>query len=160
MKRSTGSAGEVRRGEITGRPPTTFVISRKMTLLHRRNAARRRVRVQVLVTALLLASACLAPPVLAAGGGHSHHSGTTSSHTHIKAAPGVHRDSHGKIARSPQALQQFKKAHPCPATGKTYGACPGYVVDHVIPLKRGGADAPGNMQWQTKAAAKEKDRWE
>jgi len=34
------------------------------------------------------------------------------------------------------------------------------VVDHVKPLKRGGADAPSNMQWQTKEAAKEKDRRE
>jgi len=57
-------------------------------------------------------------------------------------------------------LQQFKKANPCPATGKTYGSCRGYVVDHVMPLKRGGADAPSNMQWQTKADAKAKDRWE
>jgi len=30
----------------------------------------------------------------------------------------------------------------------------------VTPLKRGGADSPGNMQWQTREAAKEKDRWE
>ena len=36
----------------------------------------------------------------------------------------------------------------------------GYVIDHIVPLKRGGADAPGNMQWQTKDAAKAKDRWE
>jgi len=48
----------------------------------------------------------------------------------------------------------------CPATGKTYGACPGYVVDHVIALKRGGADSASNMQWQTTRAAREKDKWE
>jgi hypothetical protein len=36
-------------------------------------------------------------------------------------------------------------------TGYPHGR-PGYVVDHVIPLKRGGADAPWNMQWQTIAA--------
>ena len=40
------------------------------------------------------------------------------------------------------------------------GACPGYVVDHVVPLKRGGADAPENMQWQTTAEAKAKDKVE
>jgi hypothetical protein len=34
------------------------------------------------------------------------------------------------------------------------------VVDHVVPLKRGGADRPENMQWQTKADAKAKDKWE
>jgi hypothetical protein len=50
------------------------------------------------------------------------------------------------------------KAHPCPSTGKTRGACPGYVVDHVTPLCAGGADRPWNMQWQTVSAAKIKDR--
>jgi hypothetical protein len=34
------------------------------------------------------------------------------------------------------------------------------VIDRVVPLKRGGPDAPGNMQWQTKAAAKAKDKVE
>jgi hypothetical protein len=34
------------------------------------------------------------------------------------------------------------------------------VVDHVKPLACGGADAPGDMQWQTVAAAKAKDKWE
>jgi hypothetical protein len=34
------------------------------------------------------------------------------------------------------------------------------VIDHVVPLKRGGPDAPSNMQWQTKAEAKAKDRVE
>jgi hypothetical protein len=34
------------------------------------------------------------------------------------------------------------------------------VVDHITPLKRGGADSPGNMQWQTKAEAKAKDKIE
>ena len=29
------------------------------------------------------------------------------------------------------------------------GACPGFVVDHIQPLKRGGMDAPENMQWQS-----------
>jgi hypothetical protein len=58
------------------------------------------------------------------------------------------------------AKYDFQKSHPCPATGKTSGACKGYVIDHVVPLKRGGADAPSNMQWQTTAAAKAKDRIE
>jgi hypothetical protein len=30
------------------------------------------------------------------------------------------------------------------------------VVDHIAPLKRGGADTPSDMQWQTKAKAKDK----
>ncbi len=47
-----------------------------------------------------------------------------------------------------------------PLHGKTSGACPGYVGDHVVPLKRGGADRPSNMQWQGTAEAKAKDKWE
>jgi hypothetical protein len=34
------------------------------------------------------------------------------------------------------------------------------VIDHVTPLKRGGADARSNTQWQTVSKAKKKDRWE
>jgi uncharacterized protein DUF3761 len=33
---------------------------------------------------------------------------------------------------------------------------PGYVVDHIVPLACGGADAAINMQWQTIAKAKDK----
>ena len=86
--------------------------------------------------------------------------GAASTGTHARAIPEIQRDAHGRIARDPRQLNAFKKQSPCPATGKTYGPCSGYVIDHVVPLKRGGADAPINMQWQTKAAAKEKDRWE
>ena len=57
-------------------------------------------------------------------------------------------------------LAAFQKAHPCPANGKTRGKCPGYVVDHVRPICGGGKDHPANMQWQTREAAKIKDREE
>jgi hypothetical protein len=75
-------------------------------------------------------------------------------------AQGVPRDRCGRIKRSAAAGAHFKKNHPCPSTGKTWGRCPGYIVDHIKPLKRGGSDAPSNMQWQTQAAAKAKDKWE
>ena len=70
------------------------------------------------------------------------------------------RDSNGRIARRSSARAAFQASHPCPSTGKTSGACPGYVVDHVVPLKRRGPDQPSNMQWQTEAEAKQKDRVE
>lgn len=50
--------------------------------------------------------------------------------------------------------------NPCPATGLPTGACPGYQVDHVIPLACHGPDEMGNMQWQAIADAKAKDRVE
>src|SRR4051812_8828732 len=62
--------------------------------------------------------------------------------------------------RDPTQRAAFVKVHPCPATGKVRGACPGYVVDHIKPLCAGGADHPKNMQWQTIADAKVKDREE
>jgi len=62
--------------------------------------------------------------------------------------------------RSAAAKAAFRRDHPCPATGRVIGACPGFVIDHVIALKRGGPDDPANMQWQTVAAARAKDRVE
>ena len=44
-------------------------------------------------------------------------------------------------------------------TGYPHGR-PGYVVDHIKPLAKGGADSPSNMQWQSIAEAKAKDKWE
>lgn len=70
------------------------------------------------------------------------------------------RDARGRIKRSAVARAQFMRMHPCPATGRHRGPCPGYVIDHIVALKRGGADRPGNMQWQTVQEAKEKDRYE
>jgi len=70
------------------------------------------------------------------------------------------RDSHGHIKRSLEAKKAFKKMQPCPSTAKSFGPCPGYIIDHIIPLKRSGLDDPSNMQWQTIEESKEKDKWE
>lgn len=66
----------------------------------------------------------------------------------------VRRDKHGKIKRSESARRTFMKQ-----TGYPHGR-PGYVIDHIKPLKKGGCDCPSNMQWQTKEAARAKDKWE
>ncbi len=55
------------------------------------------------------------------------------------------------------ARDAFKTASPCPATGRSRGRCPGYVIDHVQALKHGGRDNASNMQWQTLEAARAKD---
>ena len=62
--------------------------------------------------------------------------------------------------RSAATTRAFQLTHPCPATGATHGRCPGYIRDHIVPLACGGADLPANMQWQTVADARAKDRWE
>ena len=136
--------------------------------------------------AAVLLAAVTHPAALAAqrhGGGHrssSHsygHARARSSRTyHPRAAPAHHpratrayhatksprakpyarsgTSSHGKIKRSSSARHDFMRQ-----TGYPHGR-KGYVIDHVVPLACGGADAPSNMQWQTTADAKAKDRVE
>jgi hypothetical protein len=65
-----------------------------------------------------------------------------------------------ETVRDRKQVYAFRSTHPCPATGLAHGLCPGYVVDHIKPLACKGADRPFNMQWQTVAAGKAKDRWE
>jgi hypothetical protein len=111
------------------------------------------------------------------GGGHSSSSHSTGSHSSrsyssksysprassnkssyrqhtSRASYGVQRDSKGKIKRSSASKHDFMKQSGYP-NGR-----PGYVIDHIVPLKRGGSDTPSNMQWQTKAEGKAKDKWE
>lgn len=77
------------------------------------------------------------------------------------ASPPCRADGHNQH-RSQQAKHIFMRANPCPGgpdKGKT-NRCRGYVIDHICPLACCGADSAWNMQWQTKAVSKEKDKWE
>jgi hypothetical protein len=76
----------------------------------------------------------------------------------MAAALGAHAASEPE--RSLKAEVLFRLANPCPATGESYGECRGYVIDRVVPLVCGGAEDAANMQWQTIAQAKAKDKWE
>lgn len=75
-----------------------------------------------------------------------------------------HRDADGSISRRADVLRAFRNRYPCPSTGEKRGACPGWAIDHVIPLAQRGCDAVSNLQWlpnQLKSCAKTcKDRWE
>lgn len=71
----------------------------------------------------------------------------------ICAAP----PAEARTRRSHAAIREFRQHHPCPATGQTRGKCPGYVIDHVVPLCAGGLDLPSNMQWQERQASYRKD---
>lgn len=57
------------------------------------------------------------------------------------------RRADGTIIRRQDVLTAFKRAYPCPATGNVTGGCPGWAIDHVIPLVCGGCDAVVNLQW-------------
>lgn len=71
------------------------------------------------------------------------------------------RDAEGKIKRSTKIINAFKKVHPCPSNGMIHGPCPGWSIDHVIPLACGGCDAIINMQWLPREyKTTGKDRWE
>ena len=75
------------------------------------------------------------------------------------------RTEDGRIARRYDVLRAFRSIHPCPSTGNRYGACPGWNMDHVIPLSVGGCDSVSNLQWlpvEIKRCADDlcKDRWE
>ena len=68
--------------------------------------------------------------------------------------------SDARIKRDQSAKVEFKREQPCPATGAPKGPCKGWVIDHIQPLAFGGTDAAFNMQWQTVADGKAKDKWE
>src|SRR5579862_9080563 len=116
------------------------------------------------LSVILLASGAFASPRGHSSG--SSHTRSSSSHSgktktaHVRTprtksySSAAQRDSRGRIKRSAAAKDQFMRE-----TGYPHGR-KGYVVDHINPLACGGADAPSNMQWQTKADAKAKDKTE
>lgn len=67
------------------------------------------------------------------------------------------RDDTGRIKRSVKVRKAFERANPKPANG--------WVVDHIVPLACADVeDLPlddiRNLQWQSPAASRAKDRWE
>lgn len=75
------------------------------------------------------------------------------------------RTADGKIKRRADVLAAFQKIHPCPSTGMTTGACPGWGKNHTIPLFCNGKDSVDNISWvplvmKSGAGALPVDRWE
>jgi hypothetical protein len=56
--------------------------------------------------------------------------------------------------RNPSIKRAFDRQH------GYLGGRPGYVVDHICALECGGMDITSNMQYQTIAQGKAKDKWE
>lgn len=69
------------------------------------------------------------------------------------------RNLSGKVKRHPAARREFRQSHPCPSTGLIVSRCDGYVIDHVVALKRGGPDTADN-NGKPSQNAKQKDRVE
>lgn len=67
---------------------------------------------------------------------------------------GLSADASAQRVRSVAVHRAFLKA-----TGYPHGR-PGWVADHIFPLCAGGKDAIENLQWQTIADARVKDRAE
>jgi len=63
-------------------------------------------------------------------------------------------------ARSTAKVYKYKSTHICPSTHKYSIKCPGYIVDHIIPLSCGGPDKTWNMQYQKIKDSYQKDIWE
>lgn len=109
-----------------------------------------------------VAKAVVAAGIIAAG---SFFAGRAFSAEDVRYCGTQAREKSGVIARSERVKSEFQKLYPCPSTGKTSGACPGWAKDHVIPLSCGGCDSVANMQW-LKSTIKScsgsdcKDRWE
>jgi hypothetical protein len=97
-----------------------------------------------ILTAILF-PALMCVPATAKARSHPHPHVSTKSYLKARCSSCA-RDS------SKDAKVEFKHSHPCPSTGRTSGACPGYVVA----LKHGGSDTPANMRWQTKAEPRAK----
>lgn len=75
------------------------------------------------------------------------------------------RTADGSILRRADVLREFKRLYPCPSTGRATGPCPGWNIDHTIPLACGGCDSIPNLSWlpvEIKRCAGQfcKDRWE
>ncbi|MCA3041251.1 MAG: HNH endonuclease [Rhodocyclaceae bacterium] len=68
----------------------------------------------------------------------------------ILAAAGLDFGRVWAAPRDPAQVRAFRAEHPCPSTGLKRGACPGWDVDHIVPLCAGGADHPSNLQWLSK----------
>lgn len=113
-----------------------------------------------LMSILTVTSSCAAICIIALIGYTSALAADPRVHNHE-----IRRNADGTIHRDQKQVYAFRKEWPCPVTGKTWGACKGWAVDHVIPLACNGVDEVINMQWlpdsiKSAAGTDPKDRWE
>ena len=112
------------------------------------------------------------------GGGHPSHPRAYSPGPRSHTTPHVQSPRSGQ-ATKPRSYSTHPRSTPRSSTGKSTRihrsqaakddfmrqsghprGWPGHVVDHIVPLACGGADAPSNMQWQSTEEGKAKDKTE
>ena len=122
---------------------------------------------------LIIAIACFGPVLLMGLGAAlmsrtAHAQGirlTVDPRAEVRYCGPPARDADGTIHRSSAVIYAFRQIHPCPATGLTTGACPGWSMDHEISLACGGCDSVSNLHWMPNVIKSgpgifPKDRWE
>lgn len=119
------------------------------------SGTRRKIHVAVIISAALLCLLAYLPSASAA----------TQEVEDSRFCGFVPRDEKGGIKRSSSVTRRFQYLWPCPSTGSRIGACPGWAIDHVIPLNNKGCDAIHNLQWlpttiKSCPGTSCKDRWE
>ena len=57
------------------------------------------------------------------------------------------RNLSGEIIRRAAVRDAFQRIHPCPSNGNREGPCPGWRMNHTVPLKCNGCDSVGNLSW-------------
>jgi len=70
------------------------------------------------------------------------------------------RNADGSIYRRSAVAAAYKRIWPCPSTHEKYGPCPGWSVNHAVPLACGGKDEVSNMLWMRNDAKKIQDSYE
>jgi hypothetical protein len=87
----------------------------------------------------------------------------TIAHADIKNDPRYcgepARTPAGTIVRSAKVRSDYKKIVPCPITGLSTGACPGWQIDHIVPLVCGGCDRLDNVAWMDNRIKTCADDW-
>lgn len=104
----------------------------------------------LLIGVLFLGAPIVPATALAHGGGLNaegcHNNRKTGDyHCHRAVARSTAAPRRSRSVRS-----EFQRLSPCPSTGRASGSCPGWEVDHVVPLACGGTNSLGNLQWLTR----------
>ena len=79
---------------------------------------------------------------------------TVAAATSVVAAP---PSKERRTLRTLTPRAEFVQLNPCPANGRAVAACPGYIIEHAIPLCAGGRDTADNLVWRRASDARRRE---